>query len=458
MLKEIENTDKLANVKLILEEKGYTLLSDTYGRYTSYLCPIHGVKESFTYNIKKGSFCKECANKNRALSNTYTFEYIINRVEIEYAELNLKVIEKEYINQKRPLKVKCLVCNHEFGYYISNLSKKQGCKQCKSLIHGQNIRKPFDKVKLEVDKYNYTLLNIHYNVKRKTLLEVKCSQSHIFKITMGHMKRGDTCPDCTKTRNLSESICRKYFEYLFDLPFKTKSFDWLVNNEGNKQLLDGYNSDLNIAFEYDGEQHTKFIKHFHKTEEHFIKRQNDDIIKTNLCEKYGLILIRIPYTIKHTDILDFIKNQCIIYDIKFENKPNITLEELNVYNNAIQERNDKIDKKLDTSIWIRKSDAISSATDITIECKTCLTTRNVLYSNLTKINRKLPDCTYCFHEEKARELQNVISKKNWILTGKYIHHNTRVPIICSICDYQSTCIPRNIMCMNTIQNCPGCKK
>lgn len=33
MLKEIENTDtdKLANVKSILEEKGFTLLSNTYG-------------------------------------------------------------------------------------------------------------------------------------------------------------------------------------------------------------------------------------------------------------------------------------------------------------------------------------------------------------------------------------------------------------------------------------------
>ncbi len=457
MLKEIENTDKLANVKSILEGKGYTLLDETYGKYTSYLCQIHGVKKSLTSSIKKGHFCKECGIIKYALSNTCTLEYIINRVEIEYAELNLKVIDSEYINQKRPLKVKCLVCSHEFGYYINNLPKKQGCKKCQSLVHGQNIRKPFDKVKLEVDKYNYTLLNIHHNVNKKTLLEVKCSQSHIFKITMGHMKRGDACPDCIKKRTLSESICRKYFEYLFDLPFKTKSFDWLVNNEGNKQLLDGYNSDLNIAFEYDGEQHTKFIKYFHKTQENFIKRQNDDIIKTDLCEKHGLILIRIPYTIQYANMLDFIKNQCIIYDINFENKPNITLEELNVYNNTIQERNNNIDKKLTSSIWIRKSDAISHLNNMTLECKTCSSIRNITYKNLTKIDRKLPNCNYCFREEKTKELQNVISKKNWILTGKYIRHNTGVPMICSVCDYQSSCMPGNIIYQNNIKNCPGCK-
>ena len=275
---------------------------------------------------------------------------------------------------------------------------------------------------------------------------------------MEHIRRGDTCPDCITTRNLAESICRKYLEYLFDLPFKKKTFDWLINNEGNKQELDGYNAELNLAFERDGEQHYKYVKYFHKTEEEFRKRQNDDVIKTNLCEKYGITLIRIPYTVKYNDTLDYIKSQCLLYNIKYEDKPNISTEELNVYNQIIEERNNEIDKKLNPSIWVRKSNAITSNVDIKIACKTCHNTRNVLYTNLMKINRKLPDCTYCFHEEKGKELQDIISKRNWMLLEKYTFHKTPVLIECKTCRYQMKCIPRNIMYMETIQKCPICKK
>lgn len=207
-----------------------------------------------------------------------------------------------------------------------------------------------------------------------------------------------------------------------------------------------------------GEQHYKFVKFFHKTEEEFRKRQNDDIIKTNLCKKYGIILIRVPYTVKYNDTLQYIKSQCLIHNIKFEDKPNISTEELNVYNQIIEERNNDIDKKLNQTKWTRKSDALHVAVNITIECNICQTTRDVLYTNLMKVDRKLPDCTYCFHEEKGKELQAIISNRNWKLLDKYTHHKTAVSIKCINCHYKTTCIPRNIMYMNTIQKCPYCNK
>lgn len=179
-----------------------------------------------------------------------TLECVIYRFEVKYAHLNLKVIDIKYVNSTTPIKVKCLICGNEFCYYIGNLFQEQGCGKCAALIRGQNQRKSFDETKIEVAKYNFTLLNIEYDGTQ--LLEVECSQFHKSKKTLYHIKRGDTCPDCISARNMSESICRKYFEYLFNLPFKKKTFDWLINDNGNNQELDGYNADLNLAFERDG--------------------------------------------------------------------------------------------------------------------------------------------------------------------------------------------------------------
>ena len=50
---------------------------------------------------------------------------------------------------------------------------------------------------------------------------------------------------CKTGIGISEKICRKYFEYLFNKPFNRIRPSWLSELE-----LDGYNEELNIAFEY----------------------------------------------------------------------------------------------------------------------------------------------------------------------------------------------------------------
>ncbi len=59
-------------------------------------------------------------------------------------------------------------------------------------------------------------------------------------------------------------------------------FDFWVNNQ--------------YVIEYDGEQHFKFIPHFHSVEEGFYEQQKRDNIKTKYCLDNNIKLIRIPYT------------------------------------------------------------------------------------------------------------------------------------------------------------------
>ncbi len=347
--------------------------------------------------------------------------------------------------------MECLICHTVIDYYVKSLA---GCRKCAYISNGLKMRKPFDYYKEEVEKYNFILLNIIRYTSIETSLELKCSQSHVFTKTLYEVQQGRSCPDCVTTHTLSESICRKYMEYLFNLPFKKKRFDWLVNNEGNQLELDGYNPELNIAFEYDGKQHFEFIFFFHRTEENFNKRQGDDKIKDKLCIDNNIKLIRIPYVVKYNDMLDFIKFKCKWLGIKYQDKENISTTDLDVYNKVIDDRNYVIDEKMKGSVWIRKSNAVSTQTKITFECNVCHQLKDMTYNNV--IYNKVRVCKYCEHEEKLKELQETIKYRKWKVIGKYINCKQPIIIECDRCQYQRTCIPIDVISIKTIGKCPKC--
>ena len=68
---------------------------------------------------------------------------------------------------------------------------------------------------------------------------------------------------------------------------------------------------LKCLIEYDGEQHYKFIKHWHGDEEGFKLQQLRDKIKTEYCKNHNIKLIRIPYT-EFDNIEQILKNNLII--------------------------------------------------------------------------------------------------------------------------------------------------
>lgn len=60
-------------------------------------------------------------------------------------------------------------------------------------------------------------------------------------------------------------------------------------------FIDIYLPGLNIGFEYDGEQHFRFIEHFHGSRENFIAARKRDLAKDDVCEEKGIILVRVAY-------------------------------------------------------------------------------------------------------------------------------------------------------------------
>lgn len=109
-----------------------------------------------------------------------------------------------------------------------------------------------------------------------------------------------------------EIECRRVMSEIFNKPFY-KLRPMFLNNPvtfGTNNLeLDCFNEELKIAVEYDGRQHYEFIPYFHKTQEAFMNQRYRDYMKEQMCKENGIILIRVPYTVKIEDIEMFIKQK-----------------------------------------------------------------------------------------------------------------------------------------------------
>ena len=110
-----------------------------------------------------------------------------------------------------------------------------------------------------------------------------------------------------------EARCREIFEKLLRRPFPKVRPEWLVNPATKKRLeLDGYCASIKtrigtgLAFEYDGRQHSQKVPYFHRKEGDFVNQVRRDFLKDRICKSKGIVLIRIPHTIRYDKLEEHI--------------------------------------------------------------------------------------------------------------------------------------------------------
>ena len=115
-----------------------------------------------------------------------------------------------------------------------------------------------------------------------------------------------------KKDSIGETICREYLERKFGKSFKKARPNFLRNpvTGGDFNLeLDCYNPELNLALEYNGAQHYKYIPFFHRNKEAFLNQKYRDEMKRTKCIENGIRLIEVPYTVKPHDMEQFVAGE-----------------------------------------------------------------------------------------------------------------------------------------------------
>ena len=104
-----------------------------------------------------------------------------------------------------------------------------------------------------------------------------------------------------------EAKCREVLESLFGLPFPRERPFFLINPKTGRRLeLDCYNVDIKLAVEYNGIQHYKHPNYTRQSYQSFLDQKQRDLVKVDICNKVGIHLIVVPYTIRINDIKQYI--------------------------------------------------------------------------------------------------------------------------------------------------------
>lgn len=254
----------------------------------------------------------------RAKFNLKTTEDFFEEYRLLAEERGWILLSEEYINNKIGLDFKCLKCNHEWHVRPNSLKDKptqkgRGCPKCNKRL----IYTIADMQRIASERGGWCLSENYVN--NKTRLKWKCGKCyHEWWATPHSIMISDSwCPQCAE--GLYERMCRVMFEEIFHKEFKKSYPSWLVSERGFQMHLDGDNEELGLCFEYQGEQHYRFIKFIHKTIERFHTQQKLDIWKQNKCTENGRILIKIGFEIingklhkiRFNEMEDYIRKKCI---------------------------------------------------------------------------------------------------------------------------------------------------
>jgi hypothetical protein len=268
--------------------------------------------EATPNNVKRGTWCPICGIKKRSRSHKLGIEAMRKIA----AEQGGRCLSKEYVDASTKLTWQCAQ-GHKWDSSPDSVKNQESwCPQCGYKKMGKGRQLSIIEMQQIAKERGGKCLSEKYG----PMLKWQCRQGHQWEASPHNIKFGTWCPKCTVYRE--ERKCRLIFEKLLNKKMPCSHPKWLRYN-GRKLELDGYNSQLKIAFEYQGEQHFKHLKHF-GLDRKFKMQQENDKVKIELCEKRDIKLIIIHW--KEKDLIKFIHDSLVQFGLI---NPVHDLEEIN---------------------------------------------------------------------------------------------------------------------------------
>ncbi|CAE7373060.1 unnamed protein product, partial [Symbiodinium necroappetens] len=224
--------------------------------------------------LNSKSWCPVCAGKA---------PLDLGRLQEHAARRGGECLATEYANNRSKVTWKC---QHGHTWQATpNMVLKQGqwCPHCRKIglprlrAHAASLG-------------GRCLAKLYQNANEKLLWE--CTEGHRWKASARNVMHGNTwCPQCATSTWRTEAEVRSMLETIFH-PATFPSC-WPSFLEGLH--LDGYCSNLSLAFEYQGEQHYDPESYFHfGNPSSFHAQQERDARKANLCREAAPQLVIVP--------------------------------------------------------------------------------------------------------------------------------------------------------------------
>lgn len=232
--------------------------------------------------------CKECRNYenhveqyNKLLTKLSEYNYHTETTLEEYIQLEPKIVTV-YCYREHPKRSR-----------IGELDKILTSKCCKCM-HIDSYERT--KTKLEMMEYKLNTPFEKYDIIK---VPVICKDGHNFTTTASAIKLGKTCPECASSGG--EKACRFILESMCEKRFPKIKHKKIIRKVRALEL-DGYNEELKLAFEYNGEQH--YMPAF--GEKALEEMKLNDEFKAMRCKELGIFLVVVPYTVKSNEFKFFI--------------------------------------------------------------------------------------------------------------------------------------------------------
>lgn len=273
-----KSTQEFINEAIIIHNNFYNYSKTVYnGRNNKLIitCPIHGDFEQAAKSHLNGSGCPKCAGVKPLTTNEFIERANkIHNNKYDYSKTNYNSHREKVI----------IICpeHGEFCQTPHSHLKGFGCKECSKPVHDTNSFIKESK-KIHGDKYDYS--KVKY-VNSKTYVCIICPKHGEFWQRADMHISGHLCPFCCQSilENEVENILKEN-NIKFLIKANKKVLPWL-----DRQHLDFYLPDYNIAIECQGQQHFESIDYFGGYDK-FKYTVEMDKIKKEKCNKHNIKLL-----------------------------------------------------------------------------------------------------------------------------------------------------------------------
>ena len=240
--------------------------------------------EATPSNLLNGQGCPKCSGTIKKTTEEF-------KQELKKVNNDIEILG-EYVSNKIKIKCKCKIDGYEWEARPNSLLNGTGCPKCAG-----NIQLTHEEFIIRMNKINDNIEILGEYVNSATKIKVRCKKDRYeWKVRPNSLLSGQGCPKCNASKG--EKRVSKYLDSRNINYIPQYKFDDCRSKD--KLPFDFYIPSLNIAIEYDGEDHYMFVFRgkgdtYEKAFNRFIGTKVRDTIKTMYCKENNIKLIRIPY-------------------------------------------------------------------------------------------------------------------------------------------------------------------